>query len=126
MSVLCCDMQIAGHSSDMIKALRSNFWIIVVGGAAAGVEKDCLNSIEISQNARPFKLYQNALKEKRRSPSIFPNKDKVLVVGGCEKQGSHLKSMEEIDVNGESKVVVGEISEGSSCSAFCQLEVKYL
>jgi hypothetical protein len=74
--------------------LISRGLLVVVGGALLGVEKECLNSIEVLEGSK-FRLLEQRLGQPRRSPALMQHNRELFVVGGCNGAG-HLNGVEKL------------------------------
>ncbi|KAI6207967.1 Abhydrolase-2 domain-containing protein [Aphelenchoides besseyi] len=97
--------------------------IVVVGGCAQALERNCHNSIEISDGRENFKPIETKMIEPRRSPVLISrNNHTIIVAGGCKDEKQHLNSAEILDVD------LQNIHDAQfclpyefSCAAYCQL-----
>ncbi|KIH63906.1 kelch repeat protein [Ancylostoma duodenale] len=106
--------------------------ILLIGGCSGGEEAGALRYIEeVVFQRREVGLEGRSrivgqLKEPRRSPAVFRERDGVLVIGGCRAKGYHLSSAERIRWNdGQWKcepLPQSSSTEGKSCAAFSSLD----
>ncbi|VDO63812.1 unnamed protein product [Haemonchus placei] len=106
--------------------------VLLIGGCTERDEGGALCSVEeLSFRKTPEGIDMNKsivykLREPRRSPAVFAEKNGFLVLGGCQRKGVHTGSAERIRWNRNllesSNSVFQNVVEAKSCSAFFKLD----